>query len=263
MIKGMYTAASGMYAQQHQIDVTSNNIANVNTAGFKKDRAEFQDLMYQRLNYTAGATSENTRNPTGIDVGSGVRISGVQKSFSEGDLQSTGNTFDIAIEGNGFFKVTLPDGETAYTRNGSFKVNNEGSIVNGNGYLMEPEIVVPDNLVDINIANDGLVTATDPATGEEQELGQITLADFINPAGLRPIGETLFQVSTASGDPIEADPTEDQFGGLRQGFVEMSNVALVTEMVDLITAQRAYESNSKAIQTADKLLTIANQLKTT
>ncbi|PLY10436.1 MAG: flagellar basal body rod protein FlgG [Arcobacter sp.] len=263
MVRGLYTAASGMYAQQHQIDVTSNNIANVNTAGFKKDRAEFQDLMYQRLNFTGGATSETTRNPTGMDVGLGVRVSGVQKSFEEGDIQTTGNTFDIAIEGKGFFQVTMPDGEIAYTRNGGFKVNEEGTIVNGNGYPMEPEIVVPDNLIDINIAPSGLVTATDPATGQEQELGQITLADFINPAGLKPIGESLFQVSTASGDPIEANPTEDQFGGLRQGFIEMSNVALVTEMVDLITAQRAYEANSKSIQTADKLLTIVNQLKRT
>lgn len=263
MVRGLYTAASGMYAQQHQIDVTSNNIANVNTAGFKKDRAEFQDLMYQKLNYTGGATSENTRNPTGMDVGLGVRVSGVQKSFEEGDLQTTGNTFDIAIEGKGFFKITMPDGEIAYTRNGGFKVNEEGTIVNGNGYPMEPEIIVPDNLVDINIAPSGLITATDPATGLEQELGQITLADFINPAGLKPIGESLFQVSSASGDPIEANPTEDQFGGLRQGFIEMSNVALVTEMVDLITAQRAYEANSKSIQTADKLLTIVNTLKRT
>ncbi len=262
MIKGMYTAASGMYAQQHQIDVTSNNISNVNTAGFKKDRAEFEDLMYQRLNYTGGSTSQDTRNPTGIDVGSGVRISGIQKSFEEGDLEPTGNDLDIAIEGKGFFRVTMPNGETAYTRNGQFKVNSDGSIVNGNGYLLDPEIVIPDNLIKVNISNDGLITATDPTTQEEQEVGQITLSDFVNPAGLQPIGESLFKATTASGDPIDANPTEEQFGNLRQGFVEMSNVKLVTEMVDLITAQRAYEANSKAIQTADKLLTIANQLKT-
>lgn len=258
----MYTAASGMYAQQHQIDVTSNNISNVNTAGFKKDRAEFEDLMYQRLNYTGGSTSQDTRNPTGIDVGSGVRISGIQKSFEEGDLEPTGNDLDIAIEGKGFFRVTLPNGETAYTRNGQFKVNSDGSIVNGNGYLLDPEIVIPDNLTKINISNDGLITATDPTTQEEQEVGQITLSDFVNPAGLAPMGESLFRATTASGDPIDANPTEEQFGNLRQGFVEMSNVKLVSEMVDLITAQRAYEANSKAIQTADKLLTIANQLKT-
>jgi len=261
MLRALYSAASGMNAQQHQIDVTSNNIANVNTSGFKKDRAEFEDLMYERLNYTAGATSENTRNPTGIDVGMGVRISGVQKSFLQGEIQTTGNTLDIAIEGKGFFKLTMPDGETAYTRNGGFKVNSEGTIVNGNGYPLDPEIVIPDNYLNISISQGGLVTGTDPTTNQEQELGQITLADFVNSAGLSPIGETLFKVSTASGDAIEANPTEEQFGGLRQGMIELSNVSLVTEMVDLITAQRAYEANSKSIQTADRLLTIVNQLK--
>lgn len=261
MIRSLYTAASGMIAQQHQIDVTSNNIANVNTAGFKKDRAEFQDLMYDSLNYTSGRTTENTRNPTGQDVGLGVRLSNIQKNFTQGEIQITGNTFDMAIEGKGFFKITMPDGETGYTRSGSFKVNNEGTIVNGNGYPMDPQIVIPDNFIDINIGQDGIVTGTDPNTGLEQELGQITLADFINPAGLTPIGETIFKVSDASGDPIEANPTEEQFGGIRQGMLEMSNVALVTEMVDLITSQRAYEANSKAITTTDSMLGIVNQLK--
>lgn len=261
MLRSLYTAASGMNAQQHQIDVTSNNIANVNTSGFKKDRAEFQDLMYERLNYTGGATSENTRNPTGIDVGMGVRISGIQKSFLQGEIQTTGNPLDIAIEGKGFFKITMPDGETAYTRNGGFKVNSDGTIVNGNGYPLEPEIAIPDNYININITQGGLITGVDPVTGTEQELGQITLADFVNPAGLLPIGETLFKVSTASGDPIEANPTEEQFGGLRQGMIELSNVSLVTEMVDLITSQRAYEANSKSITTTDSMLGIVNQLK--
>lgn len=261
MIRGLYTAASGMNAQQHQIDVTSNNIANVNTAGFKKDRAEFEDLMYERLNYTGGRTGENTSNPTGIDVGLGVKISGIQKSFSQGEIQNTGNVLDLAIEGKGFFKVTMPDGETAYTRNGGFKVNNQGQIVNGSGYLLDPEIIIPDNYLNVNIAQNGLVTATNPATGLEEELGQITLADFINPAGLTPIGETLFKVSSTSGDPIEGNPTTEQFGGIRQGMIEMSNVVLVNEMVDLITAQRAYEANSKSIQTTDSMLSIVNQLK--
>lgn len=261
MIRGLYTAATGMNAQQHQIDVTSNNIANVNTIGFKKDRAEFQDLMYESLNYTAGATSESTRNPTGVDVGLGVRVSGIQKSFAEGSLNDTGNTLDIAIEGDGFFKITLPDGETAYTRNGAFKLNEEGAIVNSSGYTVDPEIVVPSNLTDLTIAADGTVSATDATTGLEEELGQITLADFINPAGLTPLGSSLFQASTASGDVIEGTAGEDQFGQLLQGFVELSNVALVTEMVDLITAQRAYEANSKSITTTDDMLAIVNQLK--
>jgi len=261
MIRGLYTAATGMNSMQHQIDVTSNNIANVNSAGFKKDRAEFQDLMYESLNYTAGRTSQNTLNPTGIDVGLGVRISGIQKDFLQGDLKATSNTLDIAIEGEGFFQITLPNGETAYTRNGQFKLNEDGDIVNGNGYLLEPQITIPDNLVDISIGTDGIVTGTNPETEEEVELGQITIADFINSAGLTPIGESLFRASDASGDPIVANPTEDQLGSLRQGMIELSNVKLVNEMVDLITAQRAYEANSKAITTTDSMLDTVNSLK--
>ncbi|NQY21055.1 MAG: flagellar basal-body rod protein FlgG [Campylobacteraceae bacterium] len=261
MIRGLYTAATGMNAQQHQIDVTSNNIANVNTHGFKKDRAEFQDLMYDSLNYTSGRTSESTINPTGMDVGMGVRLSGIQKSFMPGNNKLTGNTFDIAIEGNGFFKLTTPNGETAYTRNGSFKLNNEGIIVNGNGYKLDPEIVVPNNVIKLTIAKDGLVSGTNPTTGALVNLGQITISDFINPAGLSPMGETMFKVSEASGEAIDNNPGTEQFGYLRQGMIENSNVSLVNEMVDLITAQRAYEANSKSISTADEMLDIVNRLK--
>lgn len=261
-MRGLYTAATGMNAMQHQLDVTSNNIANVNTAGFKKDRAEFQDLMYETLNYTAGQTSQTTMNPTGIDVGLGVRISGIQKNFTEGALNTTSNTLDLAISGKGFFQITLPSGEIAYTRNGEFKLNSEGTIVNGNGYALSPEIVVPDDVEDVSIAQDGTVTATNATTGEAQELGNITIVDFINSAGLIPIGNTMFMQSDASGDPIEGTPNEEQFGSIQQGMVELSNVALVTEMVDLITAQRAYEANSKAITTADTMLSVVNSLKT-
>jgi flagellar basal-body rod protein FlgG len=261
MIRGLYTAATGMDSMQHQIDVTSNNIANVNTTGFKKDRAEFQDLMYETLNYTSGQTSQTTRNPTGIDVGLGVRISGIQKNFSEGDLKLTSNSLDVAIEGNGFFKITMPDGETAYSRNGAFKLNTEGTIVNGNGYPLDPQIVVPDNVTNLAIAADGTVSATDSTTGTDVSLGQITIADFINPAGLIPLGESLFMESEASGTVTEGNPTTAQLGGLRQGMIELSNVKLVTEMVDLITAQRAYEANSKSITTTDDMLAIVNRLK--
>ena len=261
MIRGLYTAATGMNSMQHQIDVTSNNISNVNTSGFKKDRAEFQDLMYESLNYTAGRTSQNTMNPTGMDVGLGVRISGIQKDFLQGDLKNTSNPLDVAIEGKGFFQITQPNGEIAYSRNGQFKLDNEGNIVNGNGYLLEPQITVPDNLVDISIGTDGVVTGKDPQTEEEVEIGQITIADFINPAGLTPAGESLYKASEASGDPIVGNPTEDQLGGLRQGMIELSNVKLVNEMVDLITAQRAYEANSKAITTTDSMLDTVNRLK--
>lgn len=261
MIRGLYTAATGMNSMQHQIDVTSNNIANVNTTGFKQDRAEFQDLMYETLNYTAGQTSQTTTNPTGIDIGLGVRISGIQKNFNEGDLKLTSNTFDLAIEGDGFFQIIQPNGETAYTRNGAFKLNTEGTIVNGNGYELSPQIVVPDNVTKLTVGKDGVVTATDPTTGDVVNLGQITIADFINPSGLTPLGESLFMQSDASGEVLVGNPTDAQFGSVRQGMIELSNVKLVNEMVDLITAQRAYEANSKAITTTDGMLDTVNRLK--
>ena len=206
MIRGLYTAATGMNSMQHQIDVTSNNIANVNTTGFKQDRAEFQDLMYESLNYTAGKTTQTTMNPTGTNVGLGVRVSGVQKNFTEGDLKLTSNTLDLAIQGKGFFQITLPSGETAYTRNGAFKLSSEGSIVNASGYSLSPEIVVPDNVKNLTVGTDGTVTATDPATNTTVDLGQITVADFINPAGLTPLGDSLFMKSDASGDVLEGNP---------------------------------------------------------
>lgn len=261
MIRGLYTAATGMNSMQHQIDVTSNNIANVNTTGFKQDRAEFQDLMYETLNYTAGQTSQTTMNPTGIDVGLGVRVSGIQKNFSEGDLKLTSNTLDLAIEGKGFFQITLPSGETAFSRNGAFKLNSEGVIVNGSGYPLSPEMVIPDNVTNVTIAKDGTVSATNAQTGATEDLGQITIADFINPAGLIPLGDSLFMQSDASGDVMEGNPSEEQFGSIQQGMIELSNVKLVNEMVDLITAQRAYEANSKAITTTDSMLDTVNRLK--
>jgi flagellar basal-body rod protein FlgG len=260
-MRGLYTAATGMNAMQHQLDVTSNNIANVNTAGFKQDRAEFQDLMYETLNYTAGQTSQTTMNPTGIDVGLGVRVSGIQKNFKEGSLSTTSNTLDLAISGKGFFQITLPNGETAYTRNGEFKLNSDGAIVNGNGYLLNPEIVIPNTVKDVSIAQDGLVTATNTTTGASEELGKITISDFINSAGLIPLGNNLYMRSDASGDAIEGTANDAQFGSIQQGMVELSNVTLVTEMVDLITAQRAYEANSKSITTADSMLNTVNSLK--
>jgi len=261
MIRGLHTAAAGMTAQQKDIDVISNNIANVNTTGFKKDRTEFQDLMYQSLNYTAGATSADTNNPTGIDTGLGVRVAGIQKNFIQGSLKETGNDYDLAIQGNGFFKITLPTGETGYTRNGSFKLDSEGSIVNGLGYKLDPEIVIPSDLIDVSIAQDGTVSAVEPATGAIQQLGQITIVNFINPAGLAPQGDSLYLASEVSGDPIDGTPGLEGIGTIRQGMLEGSNVQLVTEMVNLITAQRGYEANSKAITTTDTMLQTVNQLK--
>ena len=261
MIRGLYTAAAGMTAQQKNIDVISNNIANVNTDGFKQDRAEFQDLMYQSLNYTAGATSETTNNPTGIDTGLGVRVSGIQKNFIQGNLKETGNTYDLAIQGNGFFQITTPQGDIAYTRNGAFKLDNDGAMVDGSGYKLEPEIVIPSELIKISIAQDGTVTGQDAATGDIQNLGQIDLINFINPAGLAPQGDSLYLATEISGDPIQTDPGIDGMGTIRQGMTEGSNVQLVTEMVNLITAQRGYEANSKSINTTDSMLQTVNQLK--
>jgi len=261
MIRGLYTAAAGMTAQQKNIDVISNNIANVNTDGFKQDRAEFQDLMYQSLNYTAGATSETTNNPTGIDTGLGVRVSGIQKNFIQGNLKETGNTYDLAIQGNGFFQITTPQGDIAYTRNGAFKLDNDGAMVDGSGYKLEPEIVIPSELIKISIAQDGTVTGQDAATGDIQNLGQIDLINFINPAGLAPQGDSLYLATEISGDPIQTDPGIDGMGTIRQGMTEGSNVQLVTEMVNLITAQRGYEANSKSINTTDSMLQTVNELK--
>lgn len=261
MIRALYTASTGMTSMQHHIDVTSNNIANVNSTGFKQDRAEFADLMYEQLNYTAGRTSQVSMNPTGIDVGLGTVLTGIQKNFGEGDLKLTSNPLDMAIEGKGFFQVELPTGEVAYTRNGTFKLNSEGVVVNGAGYPLTPQIVIPDNLVDVVIGTDGLVTATDPQTQDTVEIGQITIYDFINPAGLAPLGQSLFSETEASGAVLEGQPTTAQFGAIRQGMIELSNVKLVNEMIDLITAQRAYESNSKAITTVDAMLDTTNRLK--
>jgi len=261
MVRGLYTAAAGMNVQQNNIDVTSNNISNVNTTAFKKDRAEFADLMYQSLNYTANATSENTYNPTGIDVGLGVRISGVQKSFIQGSLKQTGNDLDIAIQGKGFFQITDPNGETSYSRNGSFKKDADGTIVTAQGFKLNPEIVIPSNLTNLSIAQDGTISAMNPADGVITQLGQITLVDFVNPAGLAPIGNGLYNATSTSGDPIEGNPGTEAFGSLQQGMLESSNVKLVNAMVDLITAQRAYEANSKALTTTDQMLQQVNQLK--
>jgi len=261
MVRGLYTSAAGMNAQQNNIDVTSNNIANVNTTGFKKDRIEFADLMYQSLNYTANATSENTNNPTGIDVGLGVRITGIQKSFIQGSLTETGNDLDLAIQGKGFFQITTPTGDIQYTRNGAFKVDSEGILVNGQGYKVEPEITVPYNLTNVSISQDGIITAMNPVDNTITTLGQLTISDFINAAGLAPKGSSLYAVTDTSGPAITGNPGSEAFGSLQQGMLESSNVQLVNAMVDLITAQRAYEANSKSLTTTDAMLQQVNQLK--
>ena len=261
MIRGLFSAATGMQAQQEQINITSNNIANVNTVGFKSDRAEFQDLMYEGLNYSSGLTSENTRNPTGLHVGLGTRIENTQKNFSNGSLKQTNQELDVAITGKGFFNILAPDGTIKYTRNGAFKVSNTGILTNGEGFAVSPEIVIPDNITNISIGTNGQVSGLDEATQTTVQLGQIQLTNFINPAGLKPIGGNLYESTAAAGDPQDGVPGTGALGETRQGMLEMSNVALVTEMIDLITAQRAYESNARSIKTTDEMLQQINQLK--
>lgn len=261
MMRALYTATTGMLGQQLQIDVTSNNISNVNTFGYRKERAEFADLFHQVLQYAGSSTSETTLSPTGIEVGLGVRPTSVQKIFSQGNFKETENNLDIAITGNGFFQIELPDGTIAYTRDGSFKLDDEGNVVNSQGYLLVPNITIPDDATQVNIGTDGTVSVVQGNETEVNELGQIETVNFINPAGLHALGDNLYLNTNASGDPIVGTPGLNGFGQLRQGFVETSNVKLVEEMTDLIVGQRAYEANSKSIQTADSMLQIVNQLK--
>ena len=260
-MRALYTATTGMLGQQLQIDVTSNNISNVNTFGYRKERAEFADLFHQVLQYAGSSTSETTLSPTGIEVGLGVRPTSVQKIFSQGNFKETEQNFDIAITGNGFFQIELPDGTIAYSRDGAFKLDDEGNVVNSQGYLLVPNITIPDDATQVNIGTDGTVTVLQGNDTTVNELGQIETVNFINPAGLHALGDNLYLNTNASGDPIVGTPGLNGFGQLRQGFVETSNVKLVEEMTDLIVGQRAYEANSKSIQTADSMLQTVNQLK--
>lgn len=261
MMRSLYTAATGMIAQQLQIDVTSNNIANVNTIGYKKGRAEFADLLYQSLSYAGASTSATTMAPTGMEVGLGVRPTSVQKMFTQGNFKETGNDLDMVIAGRGFFQVQMPDGSTAYTRNGSFKLDGNGTIVNSDGYALIPAITVPADATKVSIGQDGTISVLQPGQTAPQQVGQLELVNFVNPAGLHALGDNNFVNTPASGDPIAGQAGLNGLGQVRQGFVEMSNVQLVEEMTDLITGQRAYEANSKAILTSDEMLGIVNQLK--
>jgi flagellar basal-body rod protein FlgG len=250
-----------MQAQQLNIDVLSNNLANVNTTGFKKSRADFQDLLYETLSLAGASSSSTTQIPTGIQLGHGTRPAAVQKIFMQGEYKQTKNELDIAIEGDGFFQITKPDGEIAYTRAGSFKLDSEGRIVTSDGYSIEPEISIPTDSMEISIGTDGTVSVRQAGENEATEVGTIQLARFVNPAGLNSIGRNLYLPTSASGDVITGTAGEEGFGTLAQRFLEMSNVSVVEEMVNLITAQRAYEINSKAIQAADEMLQISNNLK--
>jgi len=261
MLRSLFISASGMEAQRLNLDVIANNLANANTVGFKKSRADFQDLMYQNLR-TPGATSaEGLQIPSGIMIGLGVRPIAVQKIFTQGDFVQTGNSLDMVIEGDGFFQISLPDGTIAYTRAGAFKLDSEGRIVNSDGYLLEPGITVPANTLNITIGSDGKVTVLQAGSSTPVEIGQIEIAKFANPAGLMPIGKNLFLQTDSSGEAITGIPGSEGMGTIAQGFLELSNVNIVEEMVNMIISQRAYEINSKAIQASDEMLQTINNLK--
>ena len=261
MFKSLWIASTGMEAQQLYVDVIANNLANVNTVGYKKSRVDFEDLLYENSKTPGTSTSPSTIVPTGIQIGHGVRPVATQKMFSMGNLQQTGNQLDIAVQGDGFFQVVRPDGDTAYTRDGTFKLDSEGNIVNSNGYLLDPSITISAETTDISISADGIVSILEAGSSSPVEIGNIELARFVNPAGLQSLGDNLYVETDASGDPITGVPGEDAMGPLAQGFLEMSNVSVVDEMVNMIVAQRAYEMNSKSIKTADEMLQQATNLR--
>jgi flagellar basal-body rod protein FlgG len=250
-----------MQAQELNIDVIANNLANVNTSGFKKSRAEFQDLLYESMRPAGAASSADTTIPTGVQLGHGTRPAAVQKLFGQGDFQNTENQLDWAIEGDGFFQIELPNGDTSYSRCGEFKLDADGRIVNVDGFLLVPQMTIPADTVSINVGMDGTVSVIQADDPVPSEIGTIQLARFVNPSGLRSLGKNLFVPTEASGDEIIGTAGENGFGTIAQGFLEMSNVSVVDEMVSMITAQRAYETNSKVIQTSDDMLQMANNLK--
>ncbi|MBB4840148.1 flagellar basal-body rod protein FlgG [Sphingomonas kyeonggiensis] len=255
-------AATGMLAQQTNVDVISNNIANMNTTGFKRQRAEFQDLLYEQVVRPGSATSAQTRSPTGIQIGSGVKTGAIYRINEQGSVQQTDNQYDMAIQGHGYFQITLPDGSTGYTRDGSFGVSDQGELVNSDGFPVQPGITVPQNAVSVTVSKTGQVDVVlgggDPTP---QTLGQLQLATFVNEGGLEAKGGNLFLETAASGAPIAGAPGDPGFGTLMQGFVEASNVNPVAEITALITAQRAYEMNSRVVKTADEMLATTSQLR--
>lgn len=262
MMRALNTSATGMVAQQYNLDVIANNLANVNTTGFKQQRAEFQDLMYQTFRTSGAATGPNSRQPVSLQVGLGTQFSSTGTNFNQGAAQSTGNAMDLSIQGDGFFRVLRPDGSIAYTRDGSFKRDSTGLMVTSDGYPLEPAVTIPAGATGITISSSGTISAILPGQSEAQELpGTIQITTFANPAGLQRIGQNLYTKGLASGDPQDGVPGQEGRGELRQYFLEGSNVEVVEEMVRMITAQRAYEINSKAIQTSDDMLSLVNGLK--
>ncbi|MCL2458321.1 MAG: flagellar basal-body rod protein FlgG [Desulfobulbus sp.] len=253
-MRSLWTSTTGMSAQNLNMDVIANNLANVSTSGFKKSRADFQDLLYQIMKVPGSPTSTDTNSPTGIQVGLGVKTAAVTKIFTEGDIVQTGNTFDVAIEGAGFFQVTLPDGNTAYTRAGNLKLDGSGRVTTSDGYPIVPEIVIPEDARNVTISETGVVSALVGDNSTSTELGNIDLADFINAAGLIAIGKNLFRDTESSGVALIGTPGSNGIGTLLQGYVENSNVNMVEEMTQMIVTQRAFEINSKVITTSDEMM---------
>lgn len=254
MLRALSTAATGMSAQQTRIDVIANNMANVNTTGFRRSRAEFQDLIYQTLRTPGGPAGDGTQLPTGVQIGQGTRTIATQPIFSQGSLAQTGGPLDLAIEGEGFFRVQRANGETTYTRAGNLKTNSEGRLVTVDGLAIEPAITIPPDATSVTISSDGVVSVTQPDAATATEVGRLELARFANPAGLEAMGHGMFRATGASGEPTSGAPGEDGLGTIAQGFLEGSNVEVVTEMIDLIASQRAYEVSQRVIQAADEML---------
>lgn len=260
-MRSLSTAGTGMLAQQTNVDVISHNIANMNTTAFKRQRAEFQDLLYQNVSRPGSATGGETKVPTGIQIGAGVKTGSIYRIAEQGALQQTDNRYDIAVQGRGYFQVTLPSGETAYTRDGSFQLSDQGELVTADGYPVQPGITVPQEAVDVVISKTGEVQVKVAGSPDMQTVGQLQLATFVNEAGLEAQGGNLLLETAASGQATIANPGEPGLGMLSQGFVEASNVNPVSEITALITAQRAYEMNSRVVKTADEMLATTSQLR--
>ena len=260
MIKSLWTAKTGLESQQVKLDVISNNLANVSTNGFKRSRAVFEDLLYQNLRQPGAQNDVQNRLPSGMQVGTGVRPVATERLHTQGGLEQTENSRDLAINGSGFFQVLMPDGSTAYTRDGSFQINENGQMVTANGYPIEPAIILPPTALSVTVGEDGVVSVTEPGSSETVDVGQLTLSTFVNDSGLESIGGNLYVETTSSGPRNETMPGSNGAGRLFQGYVETSNVNVVEEMVSMIQTQRAYEINSRAVQTSDEMLARLSQL---
>lgn len=260
MIRSLWIAKTGLEGQQDRLDVISNNLANVSTNGFKRARPVFQDLLYQTLRQPGAASSVQTNLPSGLQMGTGAQIVATERLQTQGNLEQTGNSKDVAIDGNGFFAVQMPDGTTAYTRDGSFQIDQNGQLVTSTGFPVQPGITIPANALSITIAPDGTVSVTQPGTSASNQIGQMQISTFVNPAGLQDIGNNLALETTSSGPANDNPPGTNGAGLLRQNYVETSNVNVVEEMVDMIAAQRSYEINSKAVETSDQMLQRLSQL---